>query len=291
MRPFFAKTSIRNLGPWVCGWASGNLHSLSYVQYHSVFGYTGPFTFPGVPRTASPPSIPQSPCFPSKQHPVELSPLWVFLQHPLRTHVLNRLLATPWTVGHQAHLSMGFPRQAYWSGLPFPSPGNSPLMLEGHPVTSGPWYNHAWSTFSIFPYINCLLWTRLLVVLCGPASSPTPALWVTCVCRLPDGRGPSASLLESPSVERPSTESGGPRKRAAPQSRGHLSCQLPECWAEFLVSPFLPHTSHIPPWADTHMLPDLFPHFLEAFACRHRIRETFPLTSPKHHALVALKLP
>ena len=31
---------------------------------------------------------------------------------------------TPWTVAYQAPLSMGFPRQAYWSGLPFPSPGN-----------------------------------------------------------------------------------------------------------------------------------------------------------------------
>ena len=35
-------------------------------------------------------------------------------------------LATPWTVAHQALLSMGFPRQTYWSGLPFPSPGNLP---------------------------------------------------------------------------------------------------------------------------------------------------------------------
>ena len=30
--------------------------------------------------------------------------------------------ATPWTVAHQAPLSMGFSRQEYWSGLPFPSP-------------------------------------------------------------------------------------------------------------------------------------------------------------------------
>ena len=35
-------------------------------------------------------------------------------------------LATPWTVGHQAPLSMGFSRQEYWSGFPFPSPGNFP---------------------------------------------------------------------------------------------------------------------------------------------------------------------
>ena len=35
-------------------------------------------------------------------------------------------LATPWTVAHQAPLSKGFPRQEYWSGLPFPSPGDLP---------------------------------------------------------------------------------------------------------------------------------------------------------------------
>ena len=35
-------------------------------------------------------------------------------------------LATPWTVACQAPLSMGFPRQEYGSGLPFPSPGDLP---------------------------------------------------------------------------------------------------------------------------------------------------------------------
>ena len=33
-----------------------------------------------------------------------------------------RLFATPWTVARQAPLSMGFPRQEYWSGLPFLPP-------------------------------------------------------------------------------------------------------------------------------------------------------------------------
>ena len=37
-----------------------------------------------------------------------------------------QLFATPWTVGHQAPLSMEFSRQEYWSGLPFPSPGFLP---------------------------------------------------------------------------------------------------------------------------------------------------------------------
>ena len=34
--------------------------------------------------------------------------------------------ATPWTVACQAPLSVGFPRKEYWSGLPFPSPGDFP---------------------------------------------------------------------------------------------------------------------------------------------------------------------
>ena len=37
-----------------------------------------------------------------------------------------RLFATPWTVAHQASLSVGFTRQEYWSGLPFPTPGDLP---------------------------------------------------------------------------------------------------------------------------------------------------------------------
>ena len=35
-------------------------------------------------------------------------------------------LTTPWTVAHQSPLSIGFSRQEYWSGLPFPSPGDLP---------------------------------------------------------------------------------------------------------------------------------------------------------------------
>ena len=42
----------------------------------------------------------------------------------LLSHV--RLFVTPWTVAYQAPLSMGFSRQEYWSGLPFPSPEDLP---------------------------------------------------------------------------------------------------------------------------------------------------------------------
>ena len=37
-----------------------------------------------------------------------------------------RLFATPWTVAHQAPLSLGFSRQEHWSGSSFPSPGINP---------------------------------------------------------------------------------------------------------------------------------------------------------------------
>ena len=47
-------------------------------------------------------------------------------------------LCDPWTVAHQAPLSMGSPRQEYWSGLPFPPPGvllNSGIKSTSHVLT------------------------------------------------------------------------------------------------------------------------------------------------------------
>ena len=43
-----------------------------------------------------------------------------------------RLLATPWTVAHQAPPSMGFSRQEYWSGVPLPSPAYGPYQVLKH---------------------------------------------------------------------------------------------------------------------------------------------------------------
>ena len=47
-----------------------------------------------------------------------------------------QLFATPGTAARQAPLSMGFPRQEYWSGLPFPSPGDlpDPGIEPGSPI-------------------------------------------------------------------------------------------------------------------------------------------------------------
>ena len=57
-----------------------------------------------------------------------------------------RLFVTPWTGAYQAPLSMRFFRQEYWSGLPFPSPGDLPdpgieprcPALESDTLTSEP---------------------------------------------------------------------------------------------------------------------------------------------------------
>ena len=57
-----------------------------------------------------------------------------------------RLFATPWTVAYQASPSVGFSRQDYWSGLPFPSLGDLPNpgieprspALEADALTSEP---------------------------------------------------------------------------------------------------------------------------------------------------------
>ena len=50
----------------------------------------------------------------------------------MRVCSCDQLFVTPWTIVHQAPLSMGFSRQEYWSGLPFPpgdlpSPGTEPM--------------------------------------------------------------------------------------------------------------------------------------------------------------------
>ena len=52
-----------------------------------------------------------------------------------------RLLETPWTVAYLAPLSMGFSRQEYWSGLPFPSPINFVLIT----YILGPLFSYLWN--------------------------------------------------------------------------------------------------------------------------------------------------
>ena len=58
-----------------------------------------------------------------------------------------RLFATPWTVAHQVPLSMGFPRQEYWSGLPFPSPEGVLFIVYHHPLEILVYYSSAYLTY------------------------------------------------------------------------------------------------------------------------------------------------
>ena len=69
-----------------------------------------------------------------------------------------QLCVTPWTSVYQAPLSMGFPRQAYWNQLPFPSPGDVPnpgllrlpALARGFFTTSPSWETrHAIIVFTI----------------------------------------------------------------------------------------------------------------------------------------------
>ena len=69
-----------------------------------------------------------------------------------------RMFLTPWTVAHQAPLSVRFSRQEYWSGLPFPTPGDHPnpgikssasaLQEDSLPVS------HLGSSYYIYRYID-----------------------------------------------------------------------------------------------------------------------------------------
>ena len=95
------------------------------------------------------------------------------------------LLATPWTVAYHAPPSMGFSIQEYWSGLPFPSPGNLPnpgiehrsptlqadtlpselwiwdgdIILEYpgglHVIMRVPKYREGWECFSVSQSVAC----------------------------------------------------------------------------------------------------------------------------------------
>ena len=59
----------------------------------------------------------------SSPHPV-MDWKWTVVAVELLSHVW--LFVTPWTVVCQVPLPMGFPRQEYWSGVPFPPPGDLP---------------------------------------------------------------------------------------------------------------------------------------------------------------------
>ena len=63
----------------------------------------------------------------------------LILIHVCISHI--QLFAIPWTVALQALLSIGFPRQEYWSTLPFPTPGDLPDLgiKSSYLVSSALW--------------------------------------------------------------------------------------------------------------------------------------------------------
>jgi len=76
-----------------------------------------------------------------------------------------QLLATSWTETHQAPLSVGFSRQEYWSGLPFPSPGDSSQPKDWTPIPCisciGKQILYHWATYKAFKARNMTLFRKL----------------------------------------------------------------------------------------------------------------------------------
>ena len=83
-------------------------------------------------------------------HLRDLASTWRLIPACVLSH-FSRAFTTPWTVARQAPLSMGFSSPEYWSGLPFPSPGDvpnpgidltslmSPALAAGFFTTSTTW--------------------------------------------------------------------------------------------------------------------------------------------------------
>ena len=73
-----------------------------------------------------------------------------------------RLFATPWTVACQSPLSMKFSRQEYWSGLPFPSPGDllDPGMERLLQILYLFFLSHQRSLFQVYIFKSRKTWNK-----------------------------------------------------------------------------------------------------------------------------------
>ena len=83
-----------------------------------------------------------------------------------------QLFETPWTIVHQAPLSMDFSRQEYWSGLPFPTPGGlpdpgikpeSPALAGGCFTTAPPGKPTELCVYTIYTYTYVYIHTHVYV--------------------------------------------------------------------------------------------------------------------------------
>ena len=92
-------------------------------------------------------------------------------------NVMSDSFANPWTAAYQAPHSMGFSREEYWSGLPFPSPGilpnleiepTSPSLAGGFLTTEPPEKPHKRGCA-----VLCLV-VQLCLILCDPMDCSLP---------------------------------------------------------------------------------------------------------------------
>ena len=99
---------------------------------------------------------------------------------------------TLWTLAHQVPLFMGLSRQEYWSGLPFPSPGDMPkpgiepmslmsvALAGGFFITSATWGDHSIRK----SLMACVLPSTLPTGVYSFLSSPLPQPESVCTCAL-----------------------------------------------------------------------------------------------------------
>ena len=68
-----------------------------------------------------------------------------------------RLFVTAWTVAHQAPLFLGFSRQEYWGGLPFPPPGDLPNPgIEPVSLVSPAWQVNSLTLINVGGMYTCV---------------------------------------------------------------------------------------------------------------------------------------
>ena len=154
----------------------------------------------------------------SNPTPVKCCPFISLCVFSCFSHV--QLFATPWAIDHQAPLSMECSRQEYWSGFPFPPPGDlpHPRIKPSSPVSpalAGEFFTTS-ATFS--PSVQFSSVAQLCPTLCDPMNCSTPCLPVhhqlpeftqTHVHQVGDAIQPSHPLSSpSPPAPNPSKHQG-----------------------------------------------------------------------------------
>ena len=142
---------------------------LSTAQEYLCKGHLSKFwPWLGLPSVLNPPAASQFPPIWPKALLFGCTP-WQGILVPVcvcGSHSVLSDSVTPWTVAHQAPLSMGFSRQEYWSGLPFPSPGDLPYpgIEPSSPALQIPHcLSHQGSCKGILVYTKYVSWIIWLI--------------------------------------------------------------------------------------------------------------------------------